>query len=311
MCKNPQIDFPLEDVRLQMCYRNEAALAELEARGDAAAYLPKLQAAYGKVVLPVKDEYPYMFASLVSSFDGKMAFPDLPEGPMIAKMNRMDAKGGLADFWILNALRAYADATLVGAGTLRAEAEVWMGVYDADLVRERRKYLHKTADHPCNVIVSLDGTDIPKAHPIFAGDIPVSVFTSPAGWEVLKDDARFMLVRDEAAVGTAVTVRGGAVPVVVTGSGSSPDTRTCLRLLKAAGIHHAVVESPTYMWHLMSLGLLDEFFLNYSSVYVGGEITPGRSIPFTSAAHPHGELIYLARHGSSFLYTRQRMVYGK
>ena len=97
----------------------------------------------------------------------------------------------------------------------------------------------------------------------------------------------------------------------MTGAEGMPDTRTFLKVLKKAAIHHLIIESPTYMWHLMSVGLLDEIFLNYFSVFVGGTILPGGSMSFISDNHPHGDLLCLARHNSNFMVTRQKLVYGK
>ena len=315
----PYLDFPVEDVKLELCYRNEKVLAALEEGADKTVCLPKLAAAYDPITFPVIDKVPYTFASIVLSFDGKMAFPDFPEGPIISKKNLLDPKGGLADFWILNNLRAYADATIVGANTLASEPNVWMTVHDKELVNERMEYLKKASEHPYNVVVSLDGSDIPVDHMLFAQkEVPVSVFTSKKGWEVLKGDSRFELVDvidngddfNVAAVKAGVTEFSDKVPVVVTDKGGVPDTILFMEVLKKIGLDHVLIESPTYMWHLMSLGLLNEFFLNYSSVYVGGRISPGGGIPFTSEDHPHGELLLLARHESHFLFTRQQLIYG-
>lgn len=317
----PFIEFKNEDVKLDMCYRNEAVLKEVEKTGNENHYLPKLAEAYDRVIFPYKEDYPYTFGSIVLSFDGKMAFPDMPEGPIISRGNHLDPNGALADFWVLNNLRAYGDAVIVGAKTLEMEQDVWMTVHDEDLVRERLHNLEKDTPHPKNIIISLDGTDIPTDHQIFSQkEVPVSIFTSPIGWENLhKKNEKFYLVEtiedvealDQAALKKAISTVGDKIPVVVTGEKGMPDTKTFLKALKKADVHHLIVESPTYMWHLMSVGLLDEIFLNYSSVFVGGTISPGGSMSFTSENHPHGDLLCLARHNSNFMFTRQKLVYGK
>ena len=125
-----------------------------------------------------------------------MAFPDMPEGPIISRANHLDTNGALADFWVLNNLRAYGDAVIIGARTLEMEKDVWMTIHDKDLVEERLVNLEKESAHPKNVIISLDGTDIPTDHLIFSqNEVPVSIFTSPQGWKNLhKKDNKFYLV---------------------------------------------------------------------------------------------------------------------
>ena len=191
----PFIEFKKDDVKLDMCYRNEDVLKNLEKGGNEKHYLPKLAEAYDKVVFPCKDEYPYTFGSIVLSFDGKMAFPDMPEGPIISRANHLDPNGALADFWALNNLRAYGDAVIIGARTLEMEKDVWMTIHDKDLVEERLANLEKESAHPKNIIISLDGTDIPTDHLIFSQkEVPVSIFTSPLGWENLHKKRRQILL---------------------------------------------------------------------------------------------------------------------
>ena len=64
------------------------------------------------------EDRPYTYTSLVTSIDGKIAFTDAPQGPLIAKLNKYDPDGANADWWILNMLRAVSDADIIGAGTI-------------------------------------------------------------------------------------------------------------------------------------------------------------------------------------------------
>ena len=66
------------------------------------------------------------------------------------------------------------------------EKDVWMIIHDKDLVEERLNNLEKENAHPKNIIISLDGTDIPTDHITFSqNEVSVSIFTSPLGWENL------------------------------------------------------------------------------------------------------------------------------
>ena len=69
------------------------------------------------------EDRPYTYTSLVTSIDGRIAFTDAPQGPLIAKLNQYDGDGAGADWWILNMLRAVSDGDIIGAGTLKAERE--------------------------------------------------------------------------------------------------------------------------------------------------------------------------------------------
>ncbi len=223
----PQMDFPLEKIKLNLLYQQDSASA---AAGRSAAQdehrtaaLPKTRAVYTELVFPPAPAgRPYLISSIVLSADGKMAFEDVSDGPAIAKQNLFDPDGALADFWILNALRASSDAVIIGAGTLNTEPATSGHILDPDLVEQRLASRRAAAEegasgeartprreraaddakrgeqnlaalnrrHPINFVVSFDGTDIPPDHFLFnidpAEKLPVAIMTSPAGGEYLQ-----------------------------------------------------------------------------------------------------------------------------
>ena len=72
----PKMEFPRNQVKSTNIFKDEALLQAIHAQGEAGAYLPKVDQTYGRIVLPKGTEYPYLFASIALSMDGKMAYPD-------------------------------------------------------------------------------------------------------------------------------------------------------------------------------------------------------------------------------------------
>ena len=161
MDKLYMMDFDRKEVRLSSCYRDEDALERIRSLSPEKVTLPVVEDVFGELRFPpAPGNRPYTFSSVVLSSDGKMAFSDHPQGPLIAKKNYLDPEGALADFWMLTALRAYSDAVVIGAGTLQSEPLNTSHILDRTLNKERKEYLGKVG-HPLNVVVSFDGRMFP------------------------------------------------------------------------------------------------------------------------------------------------------
>ena len=100
------------------------------------------------------------------------------------------------------------------------------------------------------------------------------------------------------------------VPVIVTGQGAEPDTELLLYVLRKLGMEVVCAEAPSYCGHLMQHGCLDEYFINYSMLYVGGTMSPGAAFPKSWKDHPHADLVSVGIHRQNFLFTRQKIRYG-
>lgn len=319
----PELIFPPEKIQLDLLFKDELELEKSRQASEAKSSLSKVSAAYHELYFPApSEERPYTFASMVLSLDGKMAFQDNPEGPVVASANYIDREGGLVDFWVLNVLRAHADAIIIGAKMLQSEPEVVYACFDPDLLPERKVKLRKEKQHPLGIIVSLDGTDIPVGHSLFSVEETQTIMaTCSKGGQFLRDQYG----DDVLLVGpyhTQATVdshwisqqiqagaEGGKKVVLMTGT-DVPDAKVLLYILRKIGIRHLLVESPTYTWLLMNQQMLDEFFVNYSSLYIGGTITPGYGLGFSYLDHPHAKFLVIAMHRNSFIYTRQKLIYG-
>ena len=271
----PKMSFPIDKLQLVPLFLDIDELKKTKAASTAKMALSKVSAAYHELFLPSPtDDRPYTFASMVLSMDGKMAFTDNPQGPVVASANYIDRDGGLADFWVLNVLRAHADAIIVGAKTLCAEPQAVFSCFDPDLAAERETNLGKSNPYPISIIVSLDGTDIPFDHTIFStSEIQTLIATSRKGGQFLFEQhpentlliGPFLASGEVDAGQILVQLKAGfdahKKVVLMTGE-TTPDSRVLLYILRKIGIEHLLVESPTYMWLLMSQQMLDEFFIN-------------------------------------------------
>jgi riboflavin biosynthesis pyrimidine reductase len=319
------MDFPTEQIKLNVCYHNKEILEAIQSESPDRT-IKKVSEVYGELLFPLApDDRPYTFCSVVLSADGKMSYSNNQHGSLIGKENYLDPDGSLADWWFLNALRAYADGVIIGARTLQCEKFATSHVFDREMAVQRIEGMGKPA-HPLNVVISFDATDIPFDHLIFNIDpeetFPVIVATSPQGGEYIagnlkKDHVIFGPYLDkgeidEQQVGLIndALQDQSAIPVILTGQENHPDSRVLLYLLRKLGLERLLMESPSYNWHLMEEEMLDEFFINYSMVYAGGGITPGYNRGFTYDNHPHAKILTVGTHNSNFIFTRQKIFYG-
>jgi riboflavin biosynthesis pyrimidine reductase len=313
------MDFPMETIALNHCYRNDALLADMRGKASNPVSLEKVTQAYGEVVFPDPPaDRPHVVSSIVLSSDGKMAFTDNPAGPVIAKNNFLDPQGALTDFWVLNVLRAYSDGVIIGARTLQNEPHNTSQIFDPVLVEQRMNTLQRPGKHPVSIVVSFDATDIPMDHLIFTIDpdeqYSVAIATSPegAGYVEAHFPRPVRRITPEIIATEGYTLFDPSKPLalIVTGDKNRPDAPDLLSLLRKTGMERLLIESPSYTAHLMGLGMLDEFFINYSMVYAGGTFTPNVASPFSSTVHPHADLAMVGLHRSNFMFTRQCLRYG-
>ena len=255
-------------------------------------------------------ERPYIYCSLVTSIDGRIAFPDAAQGPLIASRNYLAKEGSVTDWYTLNLLRASADAIIFGAGTLRNEPDGTGHIYDTSLEASRVKSGRQRI--PWNIIPTLDGSDIPFGHKEFTcKEIPVMFYTTPKGVaRCVKNSLKPVEVIDsiEKCRQPLLTDKNY---IIVTGD-TLMDNVQGMNMLKALGLQTLLVESPSLTHLFLQEELLDEMFLNYSCIYLGGDsLTIGQSFKsFDSHLHPHTSLISVYMHSSHYMYFRHKVLYG-
>ncbi|ONI39848.1 hypothetical protein AN639_00620 [Candidatus Epulonipiscium fishelsonii] len=312
----PKINYDYEKIKLKKIYENE----KLKDFTDYGIETPESKMVYGDLKFPpLLEDRAYTMASFVTSIDGKLAYIDNPAGPVIASSNVLDPDGGMADFWILNLMRATADAVFVGTGTMHKEPNSTISLFDQNLENARVK-LGKTPT-PWAIVCSAKGSSIPFEDELFNAQ-PVMINTSHKGFEFIKNNIK----QEYYLVGEFKTEKDidkqkikqqfqkfkyKKIPVIVTGEGGNTNTTLLLKVLKLLEIDRVMVESPQYCHSMLQDGLLDESVINYSCVYVGGTAVGfGQGMEAcTSIRHPHSELLSIHMHSPSFMYLRHKFIY--
>ena len=188
-----------------------------------------------------------LYANFVSSLDGVVAIEPLPDSSSII------SAGSEADRLVMGLLRAFADAVIVGAGTLRAGPEHrWTAPYifpdQADAFGELRAALGKRPDPELVVLTSGGGVNV--RHP--ALEEGALVLTTSSGADRLRG-----------SVPAATTVQALT-------DGPAVEPRSVLDAVRAAGHDLLLCEGgPTVLGEFLHAGLGDELFLTVSPVIAG------------------------------------------
>jgi riboflavin biosynthesis pyrimidine reductase len=305
MNSQDKIDFPSDKIKLNKIYQGK----DTDFNRNQSWNYPKIEKVYGDFSFPpLPEKRTYTFGSFVQSIDGKIAFPESPDGTLVARGNRKDSGGALADYWILNMLRSVCDAVLMGDSTIAKEPELTGHIYDSEL-EEARMIAGKPAV-PLHVIVSGDGSGFPVNHKIVENpDIPLLIVTTDEGKSLLTGrlDPGFLDLNSSADISLTDKIKG----IVCMGSESRIYLSELLKFLKPLGIDTMLIESPTFLVSLMGEALLDELYLNTSSLFIGGgAMSLGlRMNSFSLDNHPHCKVISIHSHSDYFFYTRYKMEY--
>jgi riboflavin biosynthesis pyrimidine reductase len=209
-----------------------------------------------------------------------------PSGGIISGRNE-------GDRFVMGLLRAFADAVLVGAGTVRAEGgrALWTPEYifpaAADSFRTLRQAL-KREGAPRLVIVSGSGELDPSYRAVQAGAL---VLTTGKGAARLR--GRLPSVTEVRAISDTDRI----------------DVHEILDLLEAEGYHRILTEGgPRLFGQLVASDRVDELFLTVSPVLAGqkGDRSFGlvHGVDF-GRVPKQGELVSVRRHGSH-LFLRYR-----
>jgi len=239
--------------------------------GEASALEHAGYAPYGRLGFPGPPaERPWIYSNFVQSLDGIASFKgDYASGSHISQ--------SAEDRWLMDLLRAHADAILLGIGTLVQETELAgpdsrgpvYRVEDA-LLRDLRTRLGRGRER--NIFVT-------------------------GGREL--DLARFAAFDGERADAAIITTREGAarlgarashrhVRVIVAGDGPLADLPLAMRKLRQEmDVQLLLCEGgPTLYGHMARAGLMDEKFLTISPVEVGQEIPPEQKPSAAEGPHP-------------------------
>ncbi len=302
-------DFSADRLRLSKIYESEIVASFKRPVFDSG----KVREVYGNLLFPpLPDNRPYIYGSFVTSIDGKIAFLESPDGSLVAKSNFYDSAGSVSDFWILNMLRSISDAIVIGGNAIRNEPNMRGIIFDDELLRDRVNSGNFPV--PLNIVVTGSG-DIPLNHRVVVSDdIPLLIVTTPLGRKKLLK-ALSVRCRDYGHFTDVGKIKGfdKTIPlgVIAIGNRDVFDIALFLKLLRQVGIKMLLIESPSLTVSLMREKLLDEIFLNLSSIFIAGNSPSigknGES--FTVNNHPHGRVLTIHSHSDYFFYFRYRVMY--
>ncbi|HSK46096.1 MAG TPA: dihydrofolate reductase family protein [Candidatus Binatia bacterium] len=216
-------------------------------------------APYGKLGFPpAHGERPWTYANFVQSIDGVASF----KGPHAAGS---DISQSAEDRWLMDLLRAHADAIITGIHTLMEETlsapklnEGRGPVYsieDASL-RDLRTRLGRKREKV--IFVTASGSVDPRAYRVFDGDLmDALILTTKAGAARLQgriDQERLIIAGQDKAI----------------------DLPQAMRMLRTEmGIEHLLCEGgPTLYGSMARAGLIDEKFVTVSPVEIGLLVPP-------------------------------------
>ena len=209
---------------------------------------------------------PYISSNFVMGLDGRASFKELK--------GRVDGKTvsrSREDQWLMDFLRAHHDAQLIGAGTLRDEANPegrgWdYGIDDEELRRYREDTLRLGRQ---KVLVLSGSGNI---------DLTLRIFSSPRvePWIITARDGRETLLSQLKKLG-----REGTMKIVSVGDGTQVDLAAAMqRLRQEHGIRTLLCEGgPTLYGEFLKNQLIDEDFRTLSLQVLGESTEPGIDRP--------------------------------
>ncbi|MBI4460727.1 MAG: dihydrofolate reductase family protein [Acidobacteria bacterium] len=202
---------------------------------------------------------PWVYANFVQSLDGLVSFGGTrPGGEWVGRSRH--------DRWMMDLLRAHANAILLGARSLVLEAlhgKIAGGpvfrIVEPELLRLRHEALGRQKLK--NIIVSGSGNLNPEEYRLFRSEqVEGWIATTVEGAERLKDS--------------------GFSRVLACGRGGSLDLRELLQTLRTRhGVEYLLCEGgPTLYGHMARGGHIDEKFLTIAPQEIGAGIPPEQEL---------------------------------
>ncbi len=209
---------------------------------------------YGRLGFPApQQDRPWTYANFVQSIDGVASF----KGPHAAGS---DIAQSPEDRWLMDLLRAHADAIITGINTLVEETRSAPKLNDGrgpvyciqeETLRDLRAKLGRKRERV--IFVTASASIDPRAYRVFDGDqMDALILTTESGAARLQG-------RDEKA------------QVIVAGKDRTIDLPLAMRILRTQmGVQHLLCEGgPTLYGSMSRAGLIDEKFVTVSPVEIG------------------------------------------
>ena len=227
-------------------------------RGERSELSDPAYAPYGKLGFPAHPpDRPWIYANFVQTMDGIVSLLGATPGAS-------DIAQSPEDRWLMDLLRAHADAVLLGLGTLKTETELGrpgprgpvFRIVDPGL-RELRERLHRGRER--NVFVSA------------SSDIHFDAYAAFDG----KQADPILLTTPDAASKLAPQLRERPqIQVIVCGDGRTVDLPQAMHILRTElNIRNLLCEGgPALYSNMLRDGLIDELFLTVSPIQVGQHV---------------------------------------
>jgi len=220
-------------------------------------------APYGKMGFPsAHSERPWTFANFVQSIDGVASF----KGPHAAGS---DISQSAEDRWLMDLLRAHADAIITGIHTLVEET------LSAPKLNEGRGPVYRVEDESLRGLRAKVGRKREKV--IF---VTASGSVDPRAYRVFDGDLMDALVLTTKAGAARLQGRTDKVQLIVAGEDKTIDLALAMRILrKEMRVEHLLCEGgPTLYGSMARAGLIDEKFVTVSPVEIGLLVPPEQDV---------------------------------
>ncbi len=239
--------------------------------GERSELLDPVYSPYGKLGFPNPPaDRPWVYANFVQTLDGITSL-------LGSNASGADISQSAEDRWLMDLLRAHADAVLLGMATLILEKNLGrhrprgpvFRIVEPTLQQLRAK-LRRGVER--NIFVSGTGNIRFSEFAVFDGDrVETAVITSPDG----------------AANLARLNNSHPHVQIIVAGSGTSVDLPEALKQLRKAGIRYLLCEGgPRLYGAMMRDGLVDEKFLTVSPFDAGQLMPPEEAATLLQAPVP-------------------------
>ncbi|HEX3153744.1 MAG TPA: dihydrofolate reductase family protein [Candidatus Angelobacter sp.] len=218
---------------------------------------------YGTLGFPPSHaERPWTYANFVQSIDGVASF----KGPHAAGS---DISQSLEDRWLMDLLRAHADAILTGIHTLVEET------LSAPKLNEGRGPVYRIEDESLRDLRAKLGRNREKV--IF---VTASGGVDPRAYRVFDGDQMDAMILTTQAGAARLQGRIGQERVIIAGQDKTIDLSEAMGMLrKRMGIEHLLCEGgPTLYGSLARAGLMDEKFVTVSPLEIGLLVPPEQGI---------------------------------
>ncbi|MBV8207013.1 MAG: dihydrofolate reductase family protein [Acidobacteria bacterium] len=237
-------------------------------RGEPALFPHEAYRLYGELGFPAApDGRPWIYSNFVQSLDGVASFKGLhPTGADISR--------SAEDRWLMDLLRAHADALLLGANTLAEETQFLRqsrnpasrgpvyAIEDEHCLELRSRVAHRAET---NIIVTGGAALDLSQYAVFDGDrVDAVIITTAPGARRLAERHSHPHVR-----------------VIVAGEGELVDLPQAMRRLRVElGIERLLCEGgPTLYGYMSRAALMDEKFITVAPLEIGVIIPPEQKAP--------------------------------